>query len=69
MLAVCLADCQSSATQVNQHGRRGVHLASLPCRQLEVTVRHDTPVDPLGTTPEPKASDTVDAREHYGGPQ
>ncbi len=49
--------------KVDQDGRQRLHTASLPCRQLGVTVRHDTPVNPRGTRPEPKASETVDIRE------
>ena len=48
---------------VDQHGRQGLHTASLPGRQLGVTVRHDTPVNHQGTRPKPKASETVDIRE------
>ena len=31
---------------MDQHSRQGSHTATLPRRQLGVTVRHDTPVNP-----------------------
>ena len=57
------------AAEVDQHARQRLHTASLPRRQLGVTVRHDTPVNPWGTRPEPKTSETVDIRDgnHGGG--
>jgi hypothetical protein len=51
------------AAEVDQGGWGRVHIASLHRSQLDVSVRHDTPVNPRGTRPKPKTSETVDIPE------
>jgi len=50
------------AAEVDQNVRRRFHTASVPRPQIDARVRHDTPVNPRGTSPEPKTSDRVDIR-------
>jgi hypothetical protein len=50
---------------VDQSARQTRHIVSLHRSQLNVSVRHDTPVNPRGTRLEPKTSETVDVPEAF----
>src|SRR4051794_33685573 len=53
--------------KVHQLMRFHMHRSSVAERQLGYQVRHDTPVNAWGTTPDAQTSDRVETRETGGG--